>query len=85
MVHGYADTANTRRSTENTSSEDPHKGFLQARIEALERELNKYQDIKSIPIQICDNNGKILYESDSAHVLLRMKENQLSDIQIFEK
>ena len=85
MVYGYADTANTRRSTECASSEDLHKRFLQTRIEALEKELKKYQDIKSIPIQICDKNGKILYESDSAHVLLRMKENQLSDIQIFEK
>lgn len=83
MIRGYADTANTRREHEVCSSEKEE--YLLARIDALTRELDRYRKIKDVNIQLVDNKGVVYSEYEANCVIVRVQDNELLDVQIFEK
>lgn len=83
MIHGYADTANTRREQDVCSNEKEE--YLLARIDALTRELDRYRKIKDVNIQLIDNKGVVYSEYKANCVIVRVQDNELLDVQIFEK
>lgn len=83
MIHGYADTANTRRDQEVCTSEKEE--YLLARIDALTRELDKHRKIKDVNIQLVNNKGVVYSEYKANCVIVRVQNNEILDIQIFEE
>lgn len=84
-VRGYAQTDIVNRRTEGRSSSQDTIEYLQARVQALEDEVNKYKHISEVRVELLDKNNVCVMQTVAKHVLVKPGNDGIADLLIFEK
>ena len=71
MIKGYTDISELHRNRESKSSQEEHIDYLNARIEALQKELKRYQQNNNVQTEIYNKEGKCILSLKDSNVIVK--------------